>query len=326
MRFSAGTANQPEARNYIPCQLQPSERRPNLVYYRYELGNKRSICLFTERQVASSFTIPDRDRETVESIRRLERLSAIQSLSLHPFWCHFVLLYHVVDTRNKPLNNSFHKLLAIESQLFDGSLIKTKPADGFGPQVQDLHEILRSLITLEHSNESDYSLIGKILMDLDLLSRESSFEVKFAFDVESEAHLQRAFLSLQHVCEDRRRRCKNRKQRAQNLVELVYNLTANRDSLTSMEIARKNADIARDTKKDSESMYAISIVTMLYLPASLVCGFFGTNFFALEAKNDGRLAFLVSDLCWIYGLSTVLLTTFTFSIWLGWQRRRKEEE
>jgi hypothetical protein len=191
------------------------------VYYRYELGNKRSICLFTERQVASSFTIPDRDRETVESIRRLERLSAIQSLSLHPFWCHFVLLYHVVDTRNKPLNNSFHKLLAIESQLFDGSLIKTRPADGFGPQVQDLHEILRSLITLEHSNESDYSLIGKILMDLDLLSRESSFEVKFAFDAESEAHLQRAFLSLQHVCEDRRRRCKNRKQRAQNLVELV---------------------------------------------------------------------------------------------------------
>jgi Mg2+ and Co2+ transporter CorA len=93
-----------------------------------------------------------------------------------------------------------------------------------------------------------------------------------------------------------------------------------------MEIARKNADIARDTKKDSESMYAISIVTMLYLPASLVCGFFGTNFFALEAKHDGRLAFLVSDLCWIYGLSTVLLTTFTFSIWLGWQRRRKEEE
>jgi Mg2+ and Co2+ transporter CorA len=73
-------------------------------------------------------------------------------------------------------------------------------------------------------------------------------------------------------------------------------------------------------------MYAISIVTMFYLLASLVCGFFGTNFFALEAKNDGRLTFLVSDLCWIYGLSTVLLTTFTFSVWLRWKRRRKDEE
>jgi Mg2+ and Co2+ transporter CorA len=73
-------------------------------------------------------------------------------------------------------------------------------------------------------------------------------------------------------------------------------------------------------------MYAISIVTMLYLPASLVCSFFGTNFFALEAKSDGRLTFLVSDRCWIYGLSTVLLTTFTFSVWLAWQRKMKSNE
>lgn len=73
-------------------------------------------------------------------------------------------------------------------------------------------------------------------------------------------------------------------------------------------------------------MYAISIVTMFYLPASLVCGFFGTNFFALEAKNDGHLTFFVSDRCWIYGLSTILLTTFTFSIWLGWQRKMKRNE
>ncbi|KAL3443355.1 hypothetical protein BJX65DRAFT_285355 [Aspergillus insuetus] len=73
-------------------------------------------------------------------------------------------------------------------------------------------------------------------------------------------------------------------------------------------------------------MYAISIVTMLYLPASLVSSFFGTNFFALETKNDGRPTFLVSDLCWIYGISTVLLTAFTFSVWLGWKIRRKGDD
>jgi hypothetical protein len=172
--------------------------------------------------VASSFTIPERDRETVESIRRFEKLSETRSFFLHPFWSHFVLLYHVIDTRNKPLDNSFHKLLAIESQLLDGTLIKTRPADGFQQQVQDLHEILRALITLEHSNEYDYSLIGKILLDLDLLTQEcSSLGAKFAIDAETESRIKSAFLCLQHICEDRKRRCKNRKQRAQNLVELV---------------------------------------------------------------------------------------------------------
>jgi hypothetical protein len=172
--------------------------------------------------VASSSTIPERDRETVESFRRFEKLSETRSFFLHPFWSHFVLLYHVIDTRNKPLDNSFQKLLAIESQLLDGTLIKTRPADGFGQEVQDLHEILRALITLEHSNELDYSLIGKILSDLDLLSQEcSSLGAKLAFDAETESRIKSAFLCLRHVCEDRKRRCKNRKQRAQNLVELV---------------------------------------------------------------------------------------------------------
>lgn len=160
------------------------------MYYRYELGNERSICLSSERQAASSSTIPDRDRETVESIRRFEGLSETQSFSLHPFWSPFAHIYHVIDTRNKPLNKAFHKLLAIESWLLDGSLIKTRPGDGFGQQVQDLHEVLRALITLEHSNEHDYSLIGKILLDLDLLSQESSSRgAKLAIDAETESRI-----------------------------------------------------------------------------------------------------------------------------------------
>lgn len=167
-------------------------------------------------------SMPERDRETIDSFRRFEKISMTEKFVLHPFWGQFVLLYHVVDTRNRPLRGSFHKLLAIETQLLNGTLIQTRPPDGFSQKIQDLHEILRSLITLEHSNEQDYLLICHILSDLDSLSAETSvLGAEFAFDAESEECLKSAFLCLQHVCEERRQKFLNRKQRAQNLVNLV---------------------------------------------------------------------------------------------------------
>lgn len=134
--------------------------------------------------------MPARERETIESIRTLESLSARQHLLLHPFWVHLVLLYHIIDTRKRPLDGSFDKLLAIESHLLDGSLVKAKTLDGFSQHIQDLHEILRTLITLEQSNQQDLSLIDNLFVDLDMLSNEtSSLGAEYVLHSESEARL-----------------------------------------------------------------------------------------------------------------------------------------
>jgi Mg2+ and Co2+ transporter CorA len=73
-------------------------------------------------------------------------------------------------------------------------------------------------------------------------------------------------------------------------------------------------------------MNTIAVLTLLYLPATLVCSFFGTNFFTLEVKDDGRQVFLVSERCWIYFLSTLLLTALTVFIWLKWLRRSAHDQ
>lgn len=128
----------------------------------------------------------------------------------------------MIDTRNTSLQGTFTKLLAIESQLLDGSLVKMKSLDEFGQHIQDLHEILRTFITLEHSNEQDLSLMDDILVDFDLLSREAcSLGKEYALTPASEARLKNAFLCLRRLCKERGRKFRNRKQRAQNLVELV---------------------------------------------------------------------------------------------------------
>ncbi|KAJ5274073.1 hypothetical protein N7478_009198 [Penicillium angulare] len=143
--------------------------------------------------------------------------------------------------------------------------------------------------------------LGRLSEDPVLLDKERTFESN------TETRMRDAFLYLRNSCEENCRKLSNRRQRSQNLVELLYNLTAARDGLTSLEIARKNTDIARDTKKDSESMKTIAILTMLYLPASLVCSFFGSNFFAFQTNDNGHQELLSRITKRVQGATKVLL-------------------
>jgi hypothetical protein len=68
----------------------------------------------------------------------------------------------------------------------------------------------------------------------------------------------------------------------------MHNLTANRDSITSLKIAEESTRFAHETRRDSDSMEMIAKLTMLYLPATVVSKFFGTNFLALDTNALGR--------------------------------------
>jgi hypothetical protein len=71
-------------------------------------------------------------------------------------------------------------------------------------------------------------------------------------------------------------------------------------------------------------MKTIATLTMLYLPATFVCSFFGTNFFALDTNGQGRPNFVVSRLWWVYVVTTVPLTLFTFGVWwMKWYGKQK---
>lgn len=99
------------------------------------------------------------------------------------------------------------------------------------------------------------------------------------------------------------------KARKDIAMNLVFNLVTQQDSETS-------TDIARDTKDDSASMRVIAVLTMVFLPATAVSGFFGMAFFAI---SDGGI-FISSHLVWLYIAITVPLTFLTFSLWVFWSR------
>lgn len=192
-----------------------------MVYFRYDFEKKRTICLLSERCMRSGF-LPERDRATIETIKSLENASKQGHLTIHPFCVHFVVMYYMTKWRDLPLNRSSEGLFNTESKLLDGSLIEKTAIEGFQKHLQELHETSRTFITLQHSNERDLSLIGKIIAELDnFADKMSMFHEQPVYTASSETRIREAFKSLESSCEERRRKLKNRSRRTQNLTELV---------------------------------------------------------------------------------------------------------
>jgi hypothetical protein len=179
--------------------------------------------LVSERRLPSG-SVPERDCATVEAIRFIENLSKEQDLLLHPLWIHLVIFYCVIGGRDLPFKTCSQRLFAIEAQLLDGSLIGMATIEGFEKHIQGLHEILRTLITLQHSYDRDISLINKMIVDLGRLSEDPVLlDKERTFDSNTETRMRDAFLYLRYSCEENCRKLSNRRQRSQNLVELVSN-------------------------------------------------------------------------------------------------------
>ncbi|KAF6754127.1 hypothetical protein DFP72DRAFT_1068956 [Ephemerocybe angulata] len=85
------------------------------------------------------------------------------------------------------------------------------------------------------------------------------------------------------------------------------------DSATSMEIADSSKKIAEETRKDSASMTTIAVMTMFFLPGTLVAGVFSTPFFgnAAEVENMG-----ISSKFWWFWAFTISLTILVGLVWM----------
>ena len=95
------------------------------------------------------------------------------------------------------------------------------------------------------------------------------------------------------------------------------------DTLTTISLARASAN-------DSNTMKAITILTMVFLPATFVCSLFSMGFFDF-GQNDptgvGESRIHVVGQFWIYFAVAVPLTVVVLGIcaaWLLWSGRQGE--
>ncbi|KAL3475570.1 hypothetical protein BJX99DRAFT_157936 [Aspergillus californicus] len=84
-------------------------------------------------------------------------------------------------------------------------------------------------------------------------------------------------------------------------------------------------DIAEATKRDSEAMKTIAMMTIFYLPASFVATLFSMGIFNFDFESGKKGTISLSGYWWIYAVVTIPLTISTFLFFWYMQRRQPNE-
>ena len=84
----------------------------------------------------------------------------------------------------------------------------------------------------------------------------------------------------------------------------------------NLKMATESTQIARASHQDSRALRVIQILSMLFLPASLVSSIFGMGFFSTSQGSDGRAVLSVSSSWWWYIAICIPLTVLSM-IFMG---------
>lgn len=106
----------------------------------------------------------------------------------------------------------------------------------------------------------------------------------------------------------------NGTQKFVSTVPALQNFTDN-TSQVNLRMATESTQIARASHQDSRSLRIIQILSMLFLPASLVSSIFGMGFFNTSQGTDGQAIFTISHSWWLYIAISVPLTILSMVLW-----------
>ncbi|KAI1264935.1 hypothetical protein F5Y18DRAFT_71372 [Xylariaceae sp. FL1019] len=104
--------------------------------------------------------------------------------------------------------------------------------------------------------------------------------------------------------------------------QLEWNQIGRKDTVTNLEIAHNGLEVAQHTRRDSELMKSIALLTMIFLPATFVATLFSMGFFNYQGPNGDILR--VSPYIWLYFVVTILVTSVAFGIWYLLIKRRRQ--
>jgi len=110
-------------------------------------------------------------------------------------------------------------------------------------------------------------------------------------------------------------------QETVSLLAVALNL---KGQSTALSINRNIFSLTKDTVDDSATVRVVTVVTLIYLPASFVTSLLGMNLFTFQTSaNSG---FQVSKQFWIFLLITIPLTITTVGSWIFAAQRRQRQK
>ncbi|KAI0505640.1 hypothetical protein F5B22DRAFT_516044 [Xylaria bambusicola] len=103
--------------------------------------------------------------------------------------------------------------------------------------------------------------------------------------------------------------------------QLEWNQIGRKDTFTNLQIAHNGLKVAQHTRRDSELMKSIALLTMVFLPATFVATLFSMGIFSWKGPRGEILS--VSPWIWLYVAVTVAITSVTLGTWYLWVMRRR---
>ena len=87
----------------------------------------------------------------------------------------------------------------------------------------------------------------------------------------------------------------------------------------NLGMATESTQLARASHKDSRALRVIQILSILFLPASLISSIFGMGFFTTSQGADGQAIFSVSNKWWLYIAISIPVTILCLIFMGGYQ-------
>ncbi|KAJ5696703.1 hypothetical protein N7536_007115 [Penicillium majusculum] len=125
-----------------------------------------------------------------------------------------------------------------------------------------------------------------------------------------------------------RRRTAMLLSQVQQMSDRTQSQTSYMLSVITQSDAEYTAAIAIDGKRDSIAMRTISILGIVYLPATFVATLFSMDMFSWPGtsnKSNETASLVASPSIWIYWVVAVPLTVITILIWVVWARRENHK-
>lgn len=183
---------------------------------------------------------------------------------------------------------------------------------------QDLHTVKTHLIWLDCATNFELELnkFGNYMVslceDLREMRRDAMLPISYRTDLEA--------ASRYHFneCTFKRYQCTGLQRRAETQINLLYSEISQRDSRVNLSVAEDSRRISSAALIDSRAMRTIAVVTLLFLPPSLIASIYDAGIIDVGAKS-----IQVSKYWWTYFTSSVGLTSIVFAVWILYMRLAK---
>ncbi|MCJ1379470.1 hypothetical protein MMC17_002571 [Xylographa soralifera] len=293
--------------------VEPWSIRQTVVYHKYSIQQQSSTWVF----IAASKTAELRMDRYIKSVDTM--------VDSNPFEIHLIIL----DTA---LANWRPYVIYLTVKIMDMSnlviVADVEGKEGGVPlevnscqQLKDLEDqIIDTLLILDSTHDTTVALTQKYEQHC-VIPNDSPINLNESID-----SIQLALQEKQKEIELLRRKVKALQKKVDGTISLLSSLLDLGTGIFLKDVAEEarmeNITIRTLTEKgthDAGAVKVLTIITLIYLPATVVSNFFSTQFVS-NPLNNGSNSLMVASNAWLLGAITLPLTVITILIWWLWVR------